>query len=513
MRSRLLTIVAVLALAGTASAQDNVYFGTLHAHTSYSDGSGKPAEAYTTARANGLQFLMLSEHNHADAERGAKERADGVMIATSPQLYAGSGPDTLKTAAGKATKDGTFVALWGQEFSTISKGNHVNVFGAPKVIDVPSGEFKTLVGWLDANHDDAGLPPLVQFNHPDWEPHEDNNYGRDDWGHDDAAWVAAMGQKTGLIEVLNGTATKPGVNLKTTAHETEYFEYLNLGFRLGPTAGHDNHYKNWGTSTQARTGVVAKSLTRADLMSALRARHTFASEDDNLRVIFRGNGGLMGDVVAAPAQDEELALTVEIVDPDEPNARYHVEVFRDRPGGPTERKPIQSYDFTGDTHGPKPLDGVFFQTPGDYIFLKVTQRSVSADDEIDRDRLWTAPIWFDKPGLIGPAPVAPATLKVVALIPDPAGSDLFNETATVKNISTVPMTLAGWQLRDESGNVWALDPALIVQPDEAVALKRNRAALSMNNGGDTIELLAPDGRVVQTIAYNAVGVDEVVKVP
>lgn len=60
---------------------------------------------------------------------------------------------------------------------------------------------------------------------------------------------------------------------------------------------------------------------------------------------------------------------------------------------------------------------------------------------------------------------------------------------------------------------WPGWPRRIVQPSEAVTLKRNRVALSLNNGGDTIELLAPDGRVVQTFAYNAVKVDEVVLVP
>lgn len=506
-------LAAVMALAGPAVAEDKVFFGTLHAHSSYSDGSGKPAEAYATARANGMQFLMLSEHNHADAEHKGGDRHDGIQIATTPQLYAGGGADSLKSMAAKATKDGTFVALWGQEFSTISAGNHVNVFGAPKVIEVPKGEFKTLVAWLDNNRDDTGQPPLLQFNHPDWEPHEDVNYGRDDWDHDDAAWVAAMGAKTGLIEVLNGTATKPGVNLRTTAHETEYFEYLNLGFRLGPTAGHDNHYKNWGTSTAARTGVVAAGLTKADLMNAFRARHTYATEDNNLRVVFRANGGLMGDAVAAPAQDEELNLTVEIADPDEPDARYHVEVFRDRPGGPTERQAVQSYDFTGDTKGPKTLDGVFFRSPGDYVLLKVTQRSYGPDDALDRDRAWTAPVWFDRVGVVAPPVVAPATLRLVALVPDPEGSDLFNESVTVKNTSALPVTFAGWQLRDESGNVWPLDPARTAQPDESITLKRNREALSLNNGGDTIELLAPDGRVVQTFAYQAVKVDQVVYVP
>lgn len=449
MRIWQIAAAAVVAATAPGAAQaQNVYFGTLHAHSSYSDGSGTPAEAFATARAKGMQFMLLSEHNHADAEPASGDRADGVQIATQPQLYAGAGPNSLKSMAAQATQNGSFVALWGQEFSTISAGNHVNVFGAPSVIGVPKGEFRQLVTWLEQNRDESGQPPLLQFNHPDWEPHEDNNYGRDDWDGGDAEWVAAMGAKAGLIEVLNGTATKPGNYLRTSAHETEYFEYLNLGFRLGPTAGHDNHYKNWGTSTYARTGVVAPALTRAAIMSALRARHTYATEDDNLRIVFRANGKLMGDVAEAPAGDAELDLSVEISDPDEPDARYHVEVFRDRPGGPTERAPVQSYDFRGNTGGPRKLDGVFFEAPGEYVLLKITQRSYGPDDQLDRDRAWTAPIWFGG----APSRPVPADLRVAALVPDPLGSDLTEESITLVNRSSEPVSLAGWQVRDESGN-------------------------------------------------------------
>lgn len=516
-----LSALAILLWSGAAQAQ-NVYFGTLHAHSSYSDGSGTPAEAYSTAARNGMQFLMLSEHNHNAAEPRAGDRADGIQIADKPHLYAGTGANSLRSMAANATVNGRFVALWGQEFSTISAGNHVNVFEAPSVIGIPKGEFKQLVAWLDANPDSTGAAPLIQFNHPAWEPAHDNNYGRDDWGHDDAAWVTAMGAKAGLIEVLNGTATTPGNYLRTYSHEREYFEYLNLGFRLGPTAGHDNHYKNWGVSTYARTGVVAPALTKAALMTALRERATYASEDPNLKIIFRAAGGkLMGAVVDAPEQDDPLNLTIEISDPDEPNAHYHVELYRDVPGGPTTEAPAETYDFEGNSATPHQLDGLYFQTSGEYVLAKVTQVSVTDDDRTDRDRVWTAPIWFVSrdpaagPGAPPPAataPVAPA-LRLVGLLPDPAGPDFYQEAIVIKNVSGARMSLSGWKLRDEARNLWPLDPDRSVIPNEEVRLKRKKEFLSLNNGGDTVELLAPDGQVVQTFTYGPVAVDALVPVP
>src|SRR5262245_38755338 len=59
----------------------NVYFGNLHSHTSYSDGSGIPEDAYTHARdVAKVDFLAITEHNHSQAGQ----------IADDPQLYNGT---------------------------------------------------------------------------------------------------------------------------------------------------------------------------------------------------------------------------------------------------------------------------------------------------------------------------------------------------------------------------------------------------------------------------------------
>jgi len=70
-----------------ASAQERVFFGNLHSHTSYSDGSGTPREAFQYARTvAGIHFLALTEHNHAEAVGN-----DGISIATNKALYKGAG--------------------------------------------------------------------------------------------------------------------------------------------------------------------------------------------------------------------------------------------------------------------------------------------------------------------------------------------------------------------------------------------------------------------------------------
>src|SRR5690606_33406673 len=65
------------------------FWGSLHAHSSYSDGSGPPAYAYAVARANGQHFLAISDHSNwfSAAEWEALGRA--ADEATDPGRFVG----------------------------------------------------------------------------------------------------------------------------------------------------------------------------------------------------------------------------------------------------------------------------------------------------------------------------------------------------------------------------------------------------------------------------------------
>ncbi|MEI6309450.1 MAG: hypothetical protein WCP58_07400, partial [bacterium] len=85
------------------------YFGLLHAHTSYSDGEGAPAQAFTYARDSaGLDFLALTDHGEllSDAEwADTRSQADAF------------------------TSTGSFAALAGFEWTDYLKG-HICVLGS-----------------------------------------------------------------------------------------------------------------------------------------------------------------------------------------------------------------------------------------------------------------------------------------------------------------------------------------------------------------------------------------------
>lgn len=497
MRCALFLAAAILACPAYGQS---VFHGNLHAHTSYSDGSGTPNEAFAMARANGLDFMAITEHNHRAGD-GKGQRRDDNLIGKQPQLYSGQ-PSSLVESANRHNIAGTFVTLYGQEVSTISKGNHINIFDVTAVVDdaaVPNGDVRALLGWVDANPASSGRPAVLQFNHPR-DPHRNlSDYGRDDFP--DVEWVRTLDPYVELIEVLNAPALKNGTGFRAHAKESYYLDYLNLGFHIGPSVGHDNHWKNWGSSTDARIGVIAIELTRRDILAALKARRTFATDDKNIEVIFRSGEHVGGDIAGAPMPGTILPLTVEIRDPDEPDARYRVDVLSDLPGGDRARRPADSFRVEGNTQGRLTLDGIPFQGPGQFVLLRIIQTSAPPGDgdeehEETEDRTWTAPIWFETGAAV---PELSTTLQIADLTPNPVGDDALGEEVRLRSSSPAPILLDQWQLRDLAGNVWILTGT--IQPGELLAIGRASRPMSLNNDGDVIELVMPNGRVVDTVRY------------
>ncbi|MCW5769304.1 MAG: CehA/McbA family metallohydrolase [Phycisphaeraceae bacterium] len=390
----------------------NVYFGNLHAHTSYSDGSGTPAMAFDHARLRGLDFMAITEHNHAQAERNAGNRRDGLLIATDHALYRGTPANcerSLVDAALEASASGGFVALYGQEFSTISSGNHANVYEVQDVIPSAGGRYDHLVQWLATNLDSTGKPAIIQFNHPNSQYRRTTEYGRDDFGSD-PNWIREIGRHAALIEIISGPALSSGSDMPVPRDkEFDYAHYLNLGFRVAPTANQDNHYFNWGDLTTARTGVIAHELTRTAIIEAIRSRHVYATTDHNLRVIARVNGRLCGSAIPVPPIGSELDITIEIHDDDEPEAEYLVAVYSDNsPGGPLASE-IEFLEL-GVGNGTHIIEGIAATGPDQYVFFRIEQRVLESEGEdAIGDRVWTAPVWMD-PRITddhAPAPTTP----------------------------------------------------------------------------------------------------------
>lgn len=366
----------------------NVYFGNLHSHTSYSDGVETPADAYRYARDEAdLDFLAITEHNHSKAGKIAKNHS----------LYSGAQANSLMSTASRFTEDGSFVALYGQEFSTISSGNHVNVIDAPRVIDVANGAFGQLVNvWLPANLDSSGHPPILLMNHPATSKSpKSRQYGRDKFGSD-AEWVRRMGAAAFLIAMMNGPSHESDTYLPPSAPaEGHFLDYLNLGFRLAPTADQDNHRANWGSATTGRTAIVSEDLSKPSLLRAMRARHVYATQDDNLRLVCRVNGQLCGDTLATtPGVGAELQIELTVFDDDEPEADYQIDVFQGTVGA-GRAIPVDTVETSGNTITPLVIEDVRYEGGPQYVFLKVHQLTEDLESgNCGGQCAWLAPVWM-----------------------------------------------------------------------------------------------------------------------
>ena len=304
MKTRLLIGIAVLFGAIAPCQAYNVYYGNLHAHTSYSDGIGTPTEAYAYAR------------DSADVD--VEALTDHTNMMTSSEYT------SMRSVAASFTQDGVFVALAGQEHGSLSTSTpgsfgHINFYEATSLIpqyDNGGKDFRyNLTGtysWIFTHTDGiTGAKLFGAFNHP----YTGAGTGADAQFHDFAYSVTGDSAMS-LFEIRNGR--------RTETYEAEFFEALSRGWHVGVVANQDNHAGMWGDSPNPNsgndiylTGIVASSLSKADILEALRSQRTFAVEvnpaNDRMAVLFQCEGHWMGEVFSTAADTVHFDITVSAV--------------------------------------------------------------------------------------------------------------------------------------------------------------------------------------------------------
>ena len=111
---------------------------------------------------------------------------------------------------------------------------------------------------------------------------------------------------------------------------------------------------------------------------------------------------------------------------------------------------------------------------------------------------WVGSIWSSGGGL--------ANVIIAAVLPNPNGSDTWYEKTTLENLGSQSVTLSGWYLRDAAGNTMSLSGTL--GAGASYTFQRNGASMSLNNGGDTIDLLDNSNTIQDTVNYGSVSVEE-----
>jgi len=108
-------------LDGSSGMQ--MYFGSLHGHSRYSDGMGLPKDLYAKAAAEGQHVTTITDHNHAASRGGigpgdarAKDQTGTPINTENPIEYSQTFADAAAT-----TIEGKHVSLVGTEMGTIGK--------------------------------------------------------------------------------------------------------------------------------------------------------------------------------------------------------------------------------------------------------------------------------------------------------------------------------------------------------------------------------------------------------
>jgi uncharacterized protein YjdB len=329
------------------------YFGQLHSHTNLSDGQGTPDEAFKWARdVAKADFFAITDHSNWFDNDTKANINDGSASAEWTQLL---------QKANAYNKDGEFVAIGGFEMTwsgSTGGWGHINTYNTAGFETRTNSkmDLKTYYNTI------AGQPQSIsQLNHPG------KTFG--DFG-DFGFYSPAADAVVKLIEVGNGEGV-----IRSSGYFPSYEYYtraLDKGWHVAPSNNQDNHKANWVTANQARTVVIAPSLTRESIYDAIRNMRVYATEDSNLQVMYKVNGQLMGSSLSNP---EALEITIDINDPDSTDKIGKVSIISD--GGQV----VSSKTFDQNTAAWQlTLDPKY-----SYYYVRI--------DQWDKDIAVTAPVW------------------------------------------------------------------------------------------------------------------------
>ena len=381
-----------------------LYFGQLHSHTNISDGAGSVIEAFQHAtQVDNLDFLAVTDHSNSfDNESDSRVDLGTDLSEVSDEWKQGH-------EAADAVTDDDFVGIYGFEMTWSDGFGHINTFNTPGFESRSNSEFGNKSGGTEGyqNYYDKLVEvdsSLSQFNHPG------TTFG--DF-QDFAFYDPQVDQRITLIEVGNGEGA-----IGSSGYFPSYEYYtraLDKGWHVAPTNNQDNHKGNWGDSNTARSVVLAYDLTEEAIYDAIANYRVYATEDNDLSILYSLNGNAMGSIL--PDQDS-ISISAQISDPTD-NADMKVEVIVNG-GLVAATKTLSGGNGT-----------VEFSLSDDYsyYYLRVTQ----ADGNI----AVTAPVWTGESVNAG---ISKTECDTVLVVKDEAvniSSELYNNSGSDMTVNSV----------------------------------------------------------------------------
>ncbi|MBR5992486.1 MAG: CehA/McbA family metallohydrolase, partial [Lachnospiraceae bacterium] len=279
----------------------NIYFGQLHSHTSFSDGSGTCEEAFAHAtKVANLDFLAVTDHSNSLDHESESKIDTNVDTAETDEW-------TLGHALAKKYSSDTFTCLYGYEMTWSNGLGHMNTYNTPGFQSRTQKAYTTYSTALNNYYSALETVPdsISMFNHPG------TTFG--DF-QDFAYYTPARDELINLIEVGNGEGA-----IGSSGYFPSYEYYtraLDKGWHIAPTNNQDNHKGLWGDANTARSVVLANANTEEEIYQAMKDRRMYATEDNNLSIYYTLDGHILGTILDKEDVGEEVEIKVEIKDPD-----------------------------------------------------------------------------------------------------------------------------------------------------------------------------------------------------
>ena len=415
-------------------AEFQLYFGQLHSHTQYSDGSGTLNSALDyignlPENAN-IDFVAFTDHsNYFDSKTNPNDKAalyDTKLVKDSDANH--SWATYKKTVADFNESHSNLIALAGFEMTWSGGPGHINTFNTPGIVSRNNTELNSkendagMKAYYALLSQEEGADSISQFNHPG------KTFGT---FKDFSYWDPVIDSRMYMVEVGNGEG-QIGAGGYYPSY-SEYIKALDKGWHLAPTNNQDNHKGKWGNANDARDVILTDDFTEQGIYNAIRDMRMYATEDKNLEITYIVNGQQLGSIITE--KPEKLNVSVTVYDPDKTDSIVKVELVAN--------SGIVAHTWSDPAELASGKVEAELDPKYSYYFVRVT--------EGDGDLAVTAPVWVGETLKLGISSVECGTETPVTNEALTITTTLFNSEKTVAAIKSISYTVNGKAIDGTTG--------------------------------------------------------------
>ena len=476
-------------------AQYQRYFGQLHSHTQYSDGSGTLDTALDYVKnlpeSANIQFVAFTDHSNYFDTTSAANPEGALYNMDLATAYSQQRWKEYKDKIADFNSANTgVIAIGGFEMTWSGGPGHINTFNTAGIVSRNNKTLnnKTSDAGMKAYYallsQSEGIDSISQFNHPG------TTFGT---FSDFSYWDGVIDSRIYMVEVGNGEG-QIGAGGYYPSYEY-YIMALDKGWHVAPTNNQDNHKGKWGNANDARDVIITDNFSEAGIYEAIRERRMYSTEDKNLELGYTVNGNMMGSTLSTVP--EALDIEVSVADPDKTDSISKVEIVAN------SGKVVYTWDDP--TELAAGLLTAQLAPSYSYYFVRVT--------EADGDLAVTAPVWVGEMLKLGVSSFVCGTSTPVTGEELTLTTTMFNSETTDATVKALSYTIGGVSIGvDQTGYTVAAGSTLEIPfkwtPDKARVTTVTVTAVVEQGGNEytftkTLELDVQDADKLVYIGIDA----------